>query len=116
MYPRVFLDRRLACGVVNFAPQHPGSLRRLTFFTDPRRERLHPNHRAGSFAAFEEHLCRLGIIPQVKVIDKTKVLVKAPVFRIVANATPEQFNSLLGFARSTRGGAAEEHSSEALGD
>src|ERR1700687_4714 len=115
MYFSVFLDGRFARGVVNLAPQHCRSLQRLAFFADPSGERLHPDHGSRLLAALQESICRLRIVLQLKVIDKTQILVEAPEFRIRANSPLQQLDTQLRFSRPTRHRLAQEHRAATIG-
>src|SRR5260370_12785579 len=86
MYFGVFLDGRIARGIINLTPQHHRSLQGLAFLADPGGECFHPHHRARLLARSQESICPPPIVLPRKVIAGTEISVKAPLFRDRANS------------------------------
>src|SRR5260370_7623873 len=78
----ILLNRGIGRRIVNVLPQKRRSRKGLTFRCDPGGHDFHPNLRVGSLATLQKSFGSLLVIFEIEIVDKSHILIEAPVFRI----------------------------------
>src|SRR5260370_19244967 len=78
----ILLNRGIGRRIVNVLPQKRRSRKGLTFRCDPGGHDFHPNLRVGSLATLQKSFGSLLVIFQIEIVDKSQILIDAPVSRI----------------------------------
>src|SRR5260370_3428889 len=108
----ILLNRGIGRRIVNVLPQKGRSLEGLTFRCNPGSHDFHPNLRVGSLAALQESFGSLLVIFEIEIVDKSQVLIEAPVFRIRLDAALNQLHGEVRPACAPRRRLAKKHCAE----